>query len=880
MKTKQQAATLKVSVYAVRGVLMAMALVPIGQVALAAEDESAVTALTKPSSSVEIGVQNVDHDSAKFGEYNGLEKKGTTAIGNFDLRGGGDNDAGSTTRYRLRGRDLGLETRSVDGEFGQQGSFRLNFGYDELQRYRSDSYQTPYQGAGSSLLILPQSWIVPTVPAIGPGFNARGLSSAVTSAPALVAGAVRTPSAANLATAATLQANDLPMFHHVDLYTRRQAESAGFSTILTPQWEITGSVRHERKTGMKPMGALSILAPTNNEVSTPIPDLIRQTHNEYKLAANYHDASSTVSLAYYGSTFENDVKDMQWSDWSAPLATRGLSTISSAPDNRFHQLNLTGTHNYSAATRLVVNVAYGRNTQNQSFISDSTDTLPAGVTSLHGEVISKTFNLKLTSHVTRDLTLGGTLKYDERDNRTPVNTYQYSDAQQTVAPPSGNPFPGVVVAQNANANRPYSKKVDQASLDADYRLSASQAIKGGYDWQKTERYCNGSWIACADAATTKDNTLRVEWRSSLLEDVSGRVGYAYSMRRVNLYNENAFLALVPFANVVPAGATTSAYGYLLSSGLNGWGPAAGYAVLTGNAGAFFPANNALANAKYANANRISELPGMRRYNMADRNRDKLRAGLDWRAGDKWSWQGGFEYNNDDYFNSTYGLQQGSGWALNVDGTFAASETFTASVFASREEQRQTMAGNSYTANSATSAVNGFTAISGGCYATIGTRNRNNKIDPCLNWSNDMRDTLDTVGLSFQQKGLLKERLELGGDLTFSRARTDNYAYGGNYVNNPLAVAGAPAGTIAAFYVPASNLPTVSTNTVQLRLNGSYHIDKASSVRLGYGYARMKSNDYAYDGMQPGGLTAVLPSYESAPSYVVHLIAASYNYTFQ
>ena len=880
MKTYQQVRTLRASAIAIRGALVAMAL-GLGPAARAADTtDDEVTALTKPTSTVEVGVENVDHASAKFGEYNGLNKQGTTAIGNIDLRGGGDNDKGDTTRYRLRATDLGLQTRDIKGEYGEQGKYRLDLEYDELQRNRSDSYQTPYVGVGSSNLTLPQSWLVPTVPAVGPAFNARGLSADVTSAPALVGGHVKVPTAVNLGTAAATQAADLPLFNKIPLYTRRAAESAGFNTILTPQWELTGSIKREKKDGYKPMGALSILPVGKDEISTVIPDLIRQTHNQYNAALTYHDSGSTLSVAYYGSQFENDVNGMSWTDWSAPLATRGVATISSAPSNQFHQLNLTGTHNYSTSTRLVANVAYGRATQNASFISDSTDILPTGVGSLNGEVINKAVNLKLTSKVNHDLALSGAFKFEQRDNRTPVNTYQFSDAQQPIATPSGNPFPGVVLAQNANANRAYSKRQNQFNVDADYRVTAGQAVKVGYDNQTTDRYCNGSWISCADAATTKDNTLRLEWRSNLLEDLNGRVGYAYAMRRVNNYNEDAFLALVPFANVVPAGATQSAYQYLLANGLTGYGPQAGYAVTTGAANLFTPNNNALANAEYANQNRISELPGMRRYNMADRNRDKLRAALNWQASEKWSLQGGLEANNDDYFNSTYGLKSGDGWALNLDTTYSPSEKFVTTAYWSHEEQRQQIAGNSYTANSAATNVGGFTAISGGCFQTIAARNASNKVDPCLNWSSDMRDRLDTLGMSFQQKGLLKDKLDLSGDLTWSRALTDNYANGGNYVNNPLAVAGAAAGTVAAFYVSAADLPTVATTTLALRLTGRYAIDKAQSVRLGYGFARMKSNDYAYQGMQPGGLTGVLPSYEVAPVYVVHTIAVSYLYSFQ
>ena len=125
----------------------------------AAQDAAEVT----PRSTVEVGVGDVSTGSFKAGEYNGLEKKGAFLVGNVDLHGGAPYDSGKGLRWRITGTDLGLETRSVTAEIGVQGRFRLNFGYDELLRNRSDSYQTPYNGAGSNVLTLPGTWLVPTV---------------------------------------------------------------------------------------------------------------------------------------------------------------------------------------------------------------------------------------------------------------------------------------------------------------------------------------------------------------------------------------------------------------------------------------------------------------------------------------------------------------------------------------------------------------------------------------------------------------------------------------------------------------------------------------------------------------------------------------------
>src|SRR5689334_18044133 len=111
----------RASVIAVRTALIAIAASPASYAA--DPPNQAAQELTKPVSTVEFGLGYVNNDSFKFGEYNGLQRKGPFAIGNFDVRGGGAYDSGDPTRWRLNGNDLGLDTRSVNGEYGQQGRF-------------------------------------------------------------------------------------------------------------------------------------------------------------------------------------------------------------------------------------------------------------------------------------------------------------------------------------------------------------------------------------------------------------------------------------------------------------------------------------------------------------------------------------------------------------------------------------------------------------------------------------------------------------------------------------------------------------------------------------------------------------------------------------
>ncbi len=842
-----------------------------------------VAELTQPTNVVEVGAIGTSSASAKAHEYDGLDRKGVYGNAGFEVRGGGAWDSNDPARWRITGSNLGTQTRNLGAEYGEQGRFRLNFGYDEFLRQRSDSYQTPYIGAGSNALRLPGNWVVPVVPRLSTTApNARGLSPDVAASPGLVNGVATAPTAAQLAQSNGLIAADVPAFQDVRLSTKRTGYDVGFTLALSAQWELSGGARHEDRTGLKPMG--TVVRSSGGDIATIIPDLIKSSTEQVNLGAQYRDEKLFVQGGYYGSFFRNQVGSMSWQNWAQPSFT---STMSSAPSNQFHQLNLTSGYTFTPATRLVGNISWGRSTQNEQFLTDaSTPLVP--VSSANALIVTKAMNLKLTHRATRALALAANYKFDERDNRTPVNTYGFYDANEAATGASvfSAYFPGVALGANANlnANRAYSRKLNQLNLDADYQISRAQAVKAGFDWQRIDRWCNGAWIDCADASRTTENTVRGEWRTNPTADLNARVGLSHSVRSVN-YNENAFLALVPAANLSPTGAPggATAYGTMAALGLTGYGPVSGLtpAAAPGSAQAFFFANNnALSNTLYGNQNRISELPGMRRYNMADRNRDKLRAVVNWQASEQLSFQGGVDFSRDDYRNSVYGLKRADGIALNVDATWTPSEALSFTAFWTSEDYKSTSAGNTYTANSTAANVNGFTAISGGCYPTIAQRNANNKVDPCLDWSSKNRDRVDTLGLQARHRNLMGGRLDVAGGLLFSSARTTHQMTGGNYVNNPLAVAGAPAGTVAAFYIPASDLPTVKTNVTELRVNARYALSKAQALRFGYSFVFMRTSDYAYEGMQYGGLSGVLPSNEQSPNFRVHTLAVAWQYTWQ
>ena len=52
-----------------------------------------------------------------------------------------------------------------------------------------------------------------------------------------------------------------------------------------------------------------------------------------------------------------------------------------------------------------------------------------------------------------------------------------------------------------------------------------------------------------------------------------------------------------------------------------------------------------------------------------------------------------------------------------------------------------------------------------------------------------------------------------------------------------------------------------------------------SLRVAYAYVHMKSADWAYEGMQFGSLSGILPSNEQPFNYSVNVVGVSYVLTF-
>jgi MtrB/PioB family decaheme-associated outer membrane protein len=114
---------------------------------VAAQEDPAVAALTKPSSTASVGGGWLSDDAPISGQYNGRDKKGWYYLGDFDVRRRVD-ETGTWIRFRTR--DLGLESREIFFEHERQGDWKYNVEYNMLPRYESYTVNTGLSGNGTT----------------------------------------------------------------------------------------------------------------------------------------------------------------------------------------------------------------------------------------------------------------------------------------------------------------------------------------------------------------------------------------------------------------------------------------------------------------------------------------------------------------------------------------------------------------------------------------------------------------------------------------------------------------------------------------------------------------------------------------------------------
>ena len=221
---------------------------------------------------------------------------------------------------------------------------------------------------------------------------------------------------------------------------------------------------------------------------------------------------------------------------------------------------------------------------------------------------------------------------------------------------------------------------------------------------------------------------------------------------------------------------------------------------------------------------------------ASRTQQTLKAGVNWQAHERLSLGMTGRYTDDKYGDSTYGVQNGNSWSLNFDATLTYSEDGSVFGYVTQQHRQREL------------------AVSRGATGT---------------WFNQLKDNDTTIGAGFKQGGLMGEKLELAGDLTYSLGKT-------RYSTQVPYLAGCDAvGTLSC-----GELPDIRNSMTQFKFTGTYKVDKRSKVALGYIYQRLNSADFYYNGLQYGLTpTTLMPTNQQSGSYSVNMASVTYIYNF-
>jgi MtrB/PioB family decaheme-associated outer membrane protein len=401
------------------------------------------------------------------------------------------------------------------------------------------------------------------------------------------------------------------------------------------------------------------------------------------------------------------------------------------------------------------------------------------------------------------------VKYDDRDNKTSSNIYNF------------RAISGANIANYPNA--PFNIKKEQAEVAGDYRLSPKQKVRVALNHDDTERKCDnyatgGGTPAyapgtnCVTVPSTKEDKLGVLWRLKAADGLNLNAGYTYADRK----SDRDLNARPPMIGLDgnPTAATIAAAPPGIT-GLNG-----------------------------------GEFIGFNPFFEASRKQNLFKGGANWEATDTLS----FGVNGrltDDNYGTTFGMQKGQSWSLNLDGTFRYAEAGTFTAYVTQQQRTREMT------NEARSPVSAATAT----------------VPPGATWNNKLKDSDTTFGVNAKQGGLMGGRLELLGDMVYSMAKT---AY--NTTLNYDLLSGPPCSDPSVYTCVA--LPDIKNDLFAFKLTAAYAVAKSSKVSLGYLYQRLKSDDFYYNGLQAGATpTSVLPTNQVAPSYSVGVIFASFIHEF-
>ena len=420
---------------------------------------------------VTLGIGYVAEDSYKFGEYNGLNEQGAYAIVDGDARYRGEN----ATYLDLSVNDLGLDSRSLSIRGGRQGTYDVYLEYDEIPHYISDSAATPYRGNGSDRLTLPSGWV------------RAGSTAGMTSLDASL--------------------------RYIELQTERKRIGTGVKITTESPWSYRVDVRRDDKQGDKRGGGTFFFQ------SAQLVEPVDYVTDEIDAAIYYSKKRWQASLGYYASTFTNGNEALRWDNAYNPIvAGADEGQLALPPDNEFQQVSLGVAYRIGERSHLSGDIAIGYMEQDEKLLQATINpslVVPALPTdSADAEVETSNARIRFTTEATDRLSVSASYLYDDRDNKTEQQLYDWVTTDSFLA--------------SQRENLPYSYTRTEFELNADYDYRPGTRLGAGFERDQRER-------TFQEVDETDEDTLWASVSLRNIENLFVEFRLAFSAREASSY---------------------------------------------------------------------------------------------------------------------------------------------------------------------------------------------------------------------------------------------------------------------------------------------------------------------------------------------------------
>lgn len=221
-----------------------------------------------------------------------------------------------------------------------------------------------------------------------------------------------------------------------------------------------------------------------------------------------------------------------------------------------------------------------------------------------------------------------------------------------------------------------------------------------------------------------------------------------------------------------------------------------------------------------------ENPQMRKYHLADRDRDQWQMRLSYALSERVNLGVATEHARDDFPYSRVGLQEARERQHVIDLTTMPRENLTISAFLGQETVQSTLRGASSFA------------------------------EP--NWTASQKDHIDSLGLTLHVSDFLRKGFDFGADFLLSSG------------NGKIRMATSS---------PADELPDLQFRQQTLQTFGRYRVNDQFSVQVDYRHDRLRSRDYALDGVSATTLPELLSLGGESAHYSAQFIGTRLLYRF-